>query len=455
MKLLYLALSFFALIILDFYLKTNIRGMGLGSLNLSYLVFFVVLSCVLFLWRASTGQSILVHRSTLFLLLFFAYFIFRIVVDIREMEMLKAFTVSTRGGIILFYIIGTLVAIVIGQHEKNTYEVKNYYKYFSLFFIGYLMMNCYLLLSIFFEMSSRLRIDIFLIEQNEMTKGKYKRPGDFLIISYLILITLYTQFISLRQTRRSLFRVRLLSVVVFSLFILHTQISFFVAQMIGSNIAAVLIFGLGLIVITVLMSLYFRSVKNLVTVLPVNFKTLLFSKLTLHLITLALAAFIIQTSFTLFFANIINIDLSTTRLGSWGRGDTVDSIKSRLDLLSNFLIQFKYSPFFGHMNVDCLTTGCGSYVHSVFASLLTHTGLLGFFLFSFYLLSVIKEVFKVNASLQDEIFIRSNIYKLSTVLFFLSILVLGVIGTFLNWPVLWFAFGFILTAVKFKSSYEK
>jgi hypothetical protein len=76
-------------------------------------------------------------------------------------------------------------------------------------------------------------------------------------------------------------------------------------------------------------------------------------------------------------------------------------------------------------------------------------------LFGFYLLSVIKEAFKVNASLQDEIFITSNIYKLFTVLFFLAILALGAIGTFLTWSVLWFAFGLILTAVKFKGSYEK
>jgi hypothetical protein len=81
--------------------------------------------------------------------------------------------------------------------------------------------------------------------------------------------------------------------------------------------------------------------------------------------------------------------------------------------------------------------------------------LLGFFLFAFYLRLVSKEVFKVNASLQDEIFITSNIYKLFTVIFFLAILALGVIGTFLTWSVLWFAFGLILTAVKFKGSYEK
>ncbi len=430
----------------------------MGSLNLPYLGLFVVLGGVLFLWRASVWggvrQSILIRRSTLFLLLFFTYFIFRIVVDIDEIEKLKGNTFGTTGGIILFYIVGTLVAIVIGQHEKNAYKVKNYYKYFSLFFIGYLMMSCYLLLSIFFEMSSMLRMDIFLIELNEEASGHYQRPGNFLIISYLILITLYAQFISLRQTRRSLSWIRLTSFAVFSLFIIYTLISLFVAQMFGSNIAAVLIAGLAIIVVTILILLWSKSVRNYLTVVPITFKLLIFSKLSSRLIFFFVLGIAILIGLIFTTGGYLDIDLTTINLVDFGSG-TISSVSNRLDLLSNFIIHFKYSPLFGNMNIDCLTTGCGSYVHSVFASLLTHTGLLGFLLFAFYLLLVIKEVFKVNASLQDKIFITSNIYKLFTVLFFLAILALGVIGTFLTWSVLWFAFGLLLTAVQFKVSHEK
>jgi hypothetical protein len=453
MKLLYLALSFFTLIVLDFYLKSNISGIDRGSLNLPFLGLFVVFGSVLFLWRASTGQSILIRRSTLFLLLFFTYFIFRIVVDIEEMERLKAYTFGSTGGVVLFYIVGTFVAIVIGQHEKNAYEVKNYYNYFSLFFISYLMMSCYLLLSIFLEISSRLRMDIFLIENHKGSSDGYQRPGDFLIISYLILITLYAQFISLRQTRRSLSWIRLTSVIVFTVFVIYSLTSLLVAQMIGSNKATILIAGLAVIVVMILMLLWFKSARNYLTLVPITFKLIIFSKLSLRLIFFAVLGIAILIGIIFTTTSYLDIDLIKTRLG--GFGSEISSVSHRLDLLSNFTIQFKYSPFFGHMNVDCLTTGCGSYVHSVFATLLTHTGLLGFFLFGFYLLSVIKEAFKVNASLQDEIFITSNIYKLFTVLFFLAILALGAIGTFLTWSVLWFAFGLILTAVKFKGSYEK
>jgi hypothetical protein len=231
--------------------------------------------------------------------------------------------------------------------------------------------------------------------------------------------------------------------VVFSLFVIYTLTSLFVAQMIGSNIAAVSITGLGFIVIIILMLLRSKSIRNYLTVKPITFKSLLFSKLSLRLIIFFVLSLVILIGLILSSLSYLGIDFSNTRLGGFGSTSEISSVTGRLALWSNFFIQFKYSPFFGHMNVDCLTTGCGSYVHSVFASLLTHTGLLGFLLFVSYLLLVTKELFRVNSSLQDEIFITTNIYKFCIVLFFLAILVLGVIGIFLTWIVLWFTFGLI------------
>ena len=122
MKLLYLALSFFTLIVLDFYLKSNISGIDRGSLNLPFLGLFVVFGSVLFLWRASTGQSILIRRSTLFLLLFFTYFIFRIVVDIEEMERLKAYTFGSTGGVVI--LLERLLPLSLDNMKKTHTKLK-------------------------------------------------------------------------------------------------------------------------------------------------------------------------------------------------------------------------------------------------------------------------------------------------------------------------------------------
>ena len=174
-------LSFFALILLNFYLKINISGVEQGSYNLLFLNIFVLLA-ILFLKRASTTKRILICCSKFFLFIFLAYFILRIVVDINKMNRLQALTLGTTGGLILFYILGVLVANIIGLHEKNTHEVKNYFIKFALFFIGYLMVNCVFLLNIFFEQSANLRLDIFLIENKE----GYQRKGNFLSIRLVI-----------------------------------------------------------------------------------------------------------------------------------------------------------------------------------------------------------------------------------------------------------------------------
>lgn len=450
MKLLYLALSFFALILLDFYLKTNISGIGEQGINLPVLGLFVVLGGVLFLWRASTAQSIVIHCSTWFLLLFLAYFILRIGIDIGSIDRLKAYTLATSGGVILFYILGTLVAIVIGQHQKNAAQVKNYVKYFALFFIGYLMVSYWLLLSVFFELGSRLRTDILLIED---TGGAYQRPGNFLVIGYLLLITLYAQFISLKQAKKSLFWVRLSSAAVFTLFIIYTLTSLLIAQMIGSNNATVLIAGLGLIVISILILLWLKSVHKYLSVKPLTFTRLTFGKISLRLALFSVLALVILVGVILSVSSYLGIDLTMTRLGGFGSGE-VSSVSSRLALLDSFAVQFAYSPFFGNMNVDCLTNRCGAYVHSVAATLLTHTGFIGFFLFTFYLVLAYKERFKFNTPHQSKTFLTMNIFNLYTILFFTAILLIGVLATSLIWATLWFAMGLFMAGVVFRNGYR-
>ena len=95
----YLILSFIVLALFDFYLKTNISGLNEGSESLSVLVLSVFIGCALFAWKITSSISLFVKRSTGFLVLFFAYFVFRIAIDIGSVEQLKSYTVVTTGGI--------------------------------------------------------------------------------------------------------------------------------------------------------------------------------------------------------------------------------------------------------------------------------------------------------------------------------------------------------------------
>ena len=148
-------------------------------------------------------------------------------------------------------------------------------------------------------------------------------------------------------------------------------------------------------------------------------------------------------------ASYLGIDLTMTRLGGFGSGE-VSSVSSRLALLDNFALQFSYSPLFGNMNVDCLTTGCGSYVHSLLATLLTHTGLLGFFLFAFYILIAYKERFKLfTVANNQQIILISNIANLTAIMMVTAILLIAIVATSMHWAVLWFALGLFFVAFDF------
>lgn len=446
MKLLYLALSFSALLLLDFYLKSNVSGIGEGSLNLPFLGLFVVLCGILILWHSSTARSIVIRRSTWLLSLFLMYFIFRIGIDIGSMERLKAYTAGTTGGIILFYILGTFVAIITGRHIKNAERTKHYFKHFTICFIVYIIVSYGFLLNIFFELGSRMRTDMFIISDRN---GAYQRPGNFLVMCYLMLITLYAQFIALKSAE-PLFCSRLASVTIFTLFTVYTLTSLLIAQMVGSNNATVSIAGLGVIVIAIFMVLCLKSAKNYLTAKPLNFIRMILGKVSLLLAAFGVLALVILAYLTLSISNYLGIDLTMTRLGGFGTGE-FSSMHSRVALLGNFSTQFNYSPFFGNMDVDRLTTGSGSYVHSLVATLLTQTGLLGFLLFAAYLFWGLKERLKLEYVKSTKCVLTNNVFNLCSLLFLSAVLLIAVVATSFLSATLWFSLGMFMVGVRFKS----
>ena len=70
-------------------------------------------------------------------------------------------------------------------------------------------------------------------------------------------------------------------------------------------------------------------------------------------------------------------------------------ISSRFKILLSFFSQFKVSPLFGGWHPEIKSgMGAGNFIHSLPFSLITHTGILGFILFAFSFIRIIK--FKLN-----------------------------------------------------------
>jgi len=461
MKLLYLCLSFFSLFLLDFYLKSNISGINQGSLNLPVLVIFVALCGLFFLWRACISQSVMVRRSTWFLMLFLAYFVFRIVVDLGTTETLKGYTLGTSGGIILFYFLGAMVAVISSQNFSYSVKSHNYYRYFTILVLVYLIASLILLSNIYLELDSRLREDIFLISE---LGGAYQRPGNFLVISYLILLALYAQFIALnkkfgfaRKFTSSYFKSPYYKIVSFLSFLsvmLYSLMSLLIAQMIGSNSATVLIAVLLLITLSVVLLLWIKNINRYLLARKLSFFKLIFGKLSFGFLIIGILGVVFLAATIFVISSYLGIDLTMTRLAGFGTGE-ISSVRSRLALLDNFIIQFSYAPIFGNMNVDCLTIGCGSYVHSFLATSLTHTGVLGFSILLVYFLLAYKERFKLlNLEPSQMNTLISNIYNLFSILFFSAILLIAILATSIISITIWFAMGLFLSAAVFRGRYE-
>ena len=139
---------------------------------------------------------------------------------------------------------------------------------------------------------------------------------------------------------------------------------------------------------------------------------------------------------------LINPDLlKGTRLSRFGADDGILGPRIRL-LVENFIDQFNVAPLWGHSFADGLTTGDGSYIHSLPVYLLIHTGLVGLILFFLFFYSHVRnKVIFINKCLaypNPSVDLVRNLIGLYAILCALCI---AIIGTSLFWGFLWFGIG--------------
>jgi len=447
-KYLYCISTFLLLVALDFYLKSNVIRINEGSTHLQILGWVFFIGGLLVIWRCLISSSVLIKRSTSLLVLFVVHFVFRVGIDTGSLEELKASMLATTGGIMLFYGLGFVVATSIGQSFTDGLHSRNHLKAVTWLFVFYIVLSSGFLYTCYIDLSVRLRSDIFLISGLE---GAYQRPGDFLVISFLILTTLYVQVIAINQTVRSRIY-RFIAPTLFMLYVAYGGMSILISQMIGSNKAAVLIAGLTLVLLVVYVLVMSRNVSRYMASRYLNIRKVLLGVIGRKLVLAVIISGVFLITSGVIVASVLEIDLTLTRLGGFGSGEN-SSVSSRISLLNNFSSQFNYAPLFGNMNVDTLTTGTGSYAHSFLLSSLTHTGLLGFILIVGYFILAYQERFKLitfDATAHSQSLLAYNIFNLYSVMAFSVILLIGVVGTFFTWSVIWFAMGLLLVAVRFE-----
>ena len=425
------------------YLFTNIKLIGEGSPALSVLVFSVLLGGLIVL-EILLNQNVYIKKSFLVLILFFIYFIVNI--TLNRPNDLKALLLATSGGIILFYILGSLVSINLLYIKEKILNSNQFLNIFNFFYTVLTIIFLVLFLDTFITLMANVRTDLFLLADLD---GMYQRPGAFLVISFFIysFMTAFFLFVN-KYAKKSKFMV-LITLIIFGLYCLLTIVGMLLSQLIGSNNTLVNLGGLLFATTIFYIFINFTKAENLLSQIKLNVKKIFFSKLSSKLFGSIFISLFIVFVLLVGLINFFDIDLDQFRIFGFGSGD-VSSVSSRLALWDNFLIHFDYNPIFGNMAVDALTTGEGTYVHSFIATLLTHLGIVGFILFFIYLFIAIKEKLKSSNNLYV-----NNLFALYSLIVFAGIFAIASFGTFITWIPLWFLLGLIFPPIVFKNRKEK
>lgn len=435
-----LSLLFFSS--LTIYLFINIKNLTQGSVVLWVLILSIFLGLSLLL-SLLLQFNFSIKKSFIFLLFFFIYFCIKIFFDLGDLESIKRLTIATNVGVILFYILGLTSRFAVNGIFNLNYKTK-YKKLFNVFLLTLFFLFSVLIVDVLLSYLPRLRVDKFYLQN---FKGFYQRAGDFITISSIYMTVIYNLFIIISKHKEKIsFFTNFFKIIFYSSMILNLGIS----QMIGSNKATVLL--IGFLILSIMIDL-FNSFKfnriHMSKILIINLK----SK-TLYKVSSFFLLSFITLIFLLFLAlYFFNVDINQLRITGWGSLE-ISSLTGRLNLLNNFWIHFNYAPIFGNMNVDALTTGEGSYIHSFILSLITHTGLFGFFIFVFYLFFATKELLSIKITELDNKYLKKlyfhNNEKIFYTFLFLIIFIIGSFGTFFTWAPLWFSFGLIFPPIELK-----
>jgi hypothetical protein len=368
------------------------------------------------------------------------YIIFKTIIDTGDLDKLKAMTIATTGGIILFYGIGSMFGFVLNGIINGAKHSKSIFVSLSIFYGIYLVMHNYYLLDTFINLMSRLTGRYFLISD---IRGGYQRPANFLIISSLILSFLYINILLISDNYRLCFE-KVIIALYFFIYIIDLILSMLLSQMIQSNNGLVFIGDILLVNLFLHVYLFFPRNRRILEKYFFEFKNIVFGKIGKKIILSGLITFFCFVIVLVFSIGLIGIDMSMLRISGYGEGK-ISSIETRRDTNSAFPIHFFYSPgtpIWGNMQIDTLTTGTGSYMHSFLLSILTHSGVLGFSIIVIFLYLSCKELLK-----KDALGIYENGIKIYKMMLFCSSFIIANMAYFFTNISFWFLMGFVFSPI--------
>lgn len=417
----------------------NTREIGSGATGYAYLVTGIAFGTLLVLVGLSTNRISLMRPSLLLAFAFEGWLALRVVTDFGTPSPLWAWMLGTTGGTVLGLSLGGIVKCAISccfVGRGSTAQVCPRMVGLGLTILSVLSTGHSLLCNL-----DIVREDLFLISDGV---GQYQRPGNFIAMDFtmiaMVAAALSPRIQSHIHPGTSAFRL-LLTLVLGA----KMALSAVLAQLIGSNSAFVVVLAVGMFTIALMWegavrhcrAVVFRSLDSFSLSLP-----------SVGFIMRALRPFLVVASVGTGVACLLisgfDLDVSIFRLANFGsaEGYLPTSVTSRLELISTSYNQhLGVSPLVGDLLADARTTGAGSYAHSLPLSLISHTGIVGFALFTLFLLVAAIDHWREIASAGR--CGRNSHRQLEFHVFFVVafLLVVSSVATFFTWMPLWFGLG--------------
>ncbi|WP_020146554.1 hypothetical protein [Thioalkalivibrio sp. ALJ15] len=432
-----LALVFFHVAVLFLYLTLNIVNIGAGGVGLPVLAVYVTLSAAIVakLWMRNQVYFRL-HLVVFFALV--AWVALRVWADVGDVERLKAITIATTGGMLLFYLMGAAL-----RESYQRLLVADKARWMVVLLLAFVAI---LLVWVAVEFAGRLHTRLFLLTGIE---GGYQRPGNFLSITFIVFSFLFV-LRALVELGSCLRRGLELSWWVF--YLSGTLLSLAMSQVMGSNSATAVIAGVSLITLaTALVAPRRRLLRAYIhgqLALP-------WSRRLLVRFGGGLVAAGVVTAVALGVLVVVTeLDVRGLRVLGFGSGSAT-SLMSRLDImLEHGVAQLSYAPWFGNMNVAYLTTGnAGSTLHSFLPYVMANLGLVGLMLVLVLYLMVFAQLHRESRARPTggAMAFRSSVIAIYSILILLYLFLFANLATGVSWVVLWFALGFISRPFGFKA----
>lgn len=414
-----LAMSLACIALLTGWMIGNVLDPLGGSLHLDRLAGAIALAACISIERRRRDRLVLKTWSVplgVFLLLYVG----RWVADVGDLAAVKAATVATSGGVLLFLGLGVMSAIVIesavdaGRASRRMIRVAaTAWSAMILVALAIVGFQCW-------GLRQGVHSNLAMVD----LEGRYQRPGNLLVMFCVVFA--YGTFAFVRSSRASC---RIAAAVMASATPPLAIASGILAQLLGSNIALAILSGLAILTIASLIAapVWARRARILRAV----------NRFVLGMFVAIIAIALISGT----AMQLLSIDPSSLRITGFGSG-SIRSVESRIELWRHFPTHFLDSPLLGNMNVDVEMTGTGSYVHSLAGMLLTHTGIVGFMLFfSTIVLALRSLTTRPARPAEPETTGRGRAEGLFLAALLAAFVAAASLGTAISWAPLWFVLG--------------